>query len=337
MKRSSISNEDVAEWKTLCWAAHRAALGKRDRNQVNAFFAAFDKQICKLHHGILDGTLPTGAATRFQVFDPKPRTIHAPLFTERVLHHAVMRHVGPVLDRSLIDDTFACRVGKGAIAAVARAQHHARRYPWYAKLDVQKYFASINHAVLFRSLQGKFKDDGLLNVLYRIIDAHHASPGVGLPIGALTSQYFANFYLSRLDRFLVGNKSVRAIVRYMDDVVFWCSTKAEVQHAVNAAHEFLDSELRLRFHPNVQINRSATGLTVCSYRVLPGCIRLTRRRRHLYAAARARWERRFLAGRVSASQLQSGYAAALSIVLHADSLAWRREQLRRNPVVERLE
>lgn len=334
MKRSKVTIEAVADWQTLCWAAHRAAQGKRDRQQVEQFFADFDCQILRLREGILSGAVFVGETTEFQIFDPKPRTIHAPVFRERVLHHAVMRHVGPVLDRTLVDDTFACRIGKGSIAAVQRAQQHSRRFPWYAKIDVSKYFPSIDHARLCGLLEGKFKDRRLLRLLGAIIDAHHHVPGVGLPIGALTSQQFANFYLNSLDRFLLENPAVRGIVRYMDDTVFWCESKHEARMMVESVGEFLEDRLRLQLHPRRQINRSSHGVTVCGFRVFPGCIRLTQRRRRLYAAGRDRWEKRFAAGSISAEQLQSGYAATLGIVLHADSLTWRRQQLIRKPVLE---
>jgi len=329
MKRKKITLHDVADLKTLCLAAYRAAKGKRDRHQVASFFAEFDAEIERLQQGILEGTIPVGRTTEFQIFDPKPRRIHAPVFPERVLHHAVIGHVGPVLDRALIDDTFACRVGKGAIAAVRRARQHCQRFPWYAKIDVRQYFPSVDHEALFQLVCRKVKDDDLLHLIWRIIRAHESSPGVGLPIGALTSQHFANFYLNGHDRFLLRDPSVLGLVRYMDDTVFWCPSKETAQNMVARSREFLAARLNLRLHPRAQINRSSHGVTFCGFRVFSGSIRLTLRRRRLYAAARARWERRYAAGEISANQLQNGYAAALGIILHADSDAWRGNQLSR--------
>ena len=85
---------------------------------------------------------------RFEIRDPKPRAIFAPCFRERVLHHALMDRIGPVLDRALINDSYACRAGKGTLAATARVHEHVRRFPWYAKMDVRAYFASIRHSIL---------------------------------------------------------------------------------------------------------------------------------------------------------------------------------------------
>lgn len=331
MKRSRINLDDVANWETLRLAAYRAARGKHDRRQVQRFFAGFDREIFQLQREIVTGTVSVGDATSFQIFDPKPRIIHAPVFRERVLHHALIHHVGPVLDRVLVDDTFACRVGKGTWAAVRRAQQYSRRFSWYAKIDVRHFFASIDHTTLFGLIQRKFKNKPLLQLMRRIIGAHCSSPGIGLPIGALTSQHFANFYLHSFDRFLLNNSAVRGIVRYMDDTVFWTSSKNEAKAMVQAAREFLNDQLHLQLHPRVQINRSAQGIPVCGYRVFPSRVRLTRRRKHSYARGRVRWEGRFARGEISADELQNGYAAVLGIVLRCDSIAWRRNQLARQP------
>lgn len=264
--------------------------------------------------------MPVGDTTQFQVFDPKPRQVHAPVFQERVLHHGLMRHMGPVLDRSLIDDSFGCRLGKGAVAAVGRVQHHYRGFPWYAKIDIRQYFPRIDHVVMFGLIERQFKDEGLLRLVYRIIHAHEMTPATGLPIGALTSQHCANLHLNGLDCCLLENPMVRGIVRYMDDTVSWCETKDEAKAMVAEARCYLESHLKLRFRTDLQINRSAGGVTVCGYHVQPGAISLTRRRRRRYAAGRDRWERQYCEGTVSARQLQSGYAAVLGSVLHADSV-----------------
>lgn len=134
MKRSPLRLDTVADWHNLTAAFHRAALGKTDREEVRRFRADLTGNLTRLRAGLLDGTLELGRLHRFQIYDPKPRIIHAPCFPERVLHHALMAHVGPVLDRALIDDTYACRVGKGTLAAVQRVQHYVRRCPWYAKI-----------------------------------------------------------------------------------------------------------------------------------------------------------------------------------------------------------
>ncbi len=336
MKRSAVSIRDVADWHNLAAAFRRAAIGKGRRDEVRGFRADLDGKLARLRSEILGGTVEVGRMRCFRIRDPKPRIIHAPCFRERVLHHALIAHVGPVLDRALVDDTFACRLGKGALAAVQRAQAHSRRFTWYAKIDIRAYFASIDHQALLALLERRFKDAGLLRLLWRIVDAHHTEPGKGLPIGALTSQNFANYYLSGLDRLLLENCPVRGLVRYMDDLVWWGDERAAVRSALGQARVYTKERLFLDIKTPVQIGRSNSGLSLCGYRILPGRLLLSRRRKRRYAGCRQQWEDAYLAGLIDGRTLQAGYATAQAITAHADAAVWRREQLRRRPLAQSL-
>jgi hypothetical protein len=322
LKRTAITLADVADLHHLAEAAFRACRGKRNRPEVRTFLSRLDQELPMLRREILDGSIRLGQGLHFRIRDPKPRHIFAPCFRERVLHHALMAHVGPVLERALVDDSFACRTGKGTLA-VNRTQHHVRRFPWYAKMDVRAYFASVDHEILERRLGRVLKGAGLLELIHRIIAAHQDSPGKGLPIGALTSQCFANFYLDPLDRFLLESCRVRGLVRYMDDFVFWTGTRAEAARVAAAAASFLELNLSLTAKAPIQINRSERGVTICGFRVLPGAIRLSQRRRRRYLDALRRCEADFAAGRVDAPQLQRAYDSAHAITAHAEARAWR--------------
>ena len=106
MKRSHIDLDTIADWHNLAAAFHRAALGKGDRDEVRHFRADLPGELARLRTGLLDGSVEVGRMRQFRIHDPKPRIIHAPCFPERVLHHALMAHVGPVLDRALVEDTY---------------------------------------------------------------------------------------------------------------------------------------------------------------------------------------------------------------------------------------
>jgi retron-type reverse transcriptase len=336
MRRSGVGLEAVTDWHNLAQAFYLAAQGKRQQPDVCKFRQHLHIELASLQNDVLLGTYRPGPMSSFQIYDPKPRMIHAPVFRDRVLHHALMRHVGPVLDRSLVYDTYACRKGKGTLAAVQRCQQQMRRFPWYVKSDIRAYFASIDHLRLKRMLRQRLKNSGLLGLIDDIIDSYHTVPGKGLPIGALTSQHFANFYLSGLDRFLLERCRVGAMVRYMDDTLWWCKSRESVHRVLAEAQEFVSETLALQIKPTVQINRSAQGVTFCGYRVFPGSLRLSRRRRQRYAACRQQWEKAYLSGDISGAELQSGYASALAITAHADAAGWRRQQLQRYPLHEDL-
>ncbi|MEO1616729.1 MAG: reverse transcriptase domain-containing protein, partial [Planctomycetota bacterium] len=296
VKRSKASLEDVVDWCNLVQAASRAGKGKRDRIAVRRFFSNFDFEINRLRDTVLSGNVRLGEFRRFLVHDPKPREICAPAFRERVLHHALINVIGPTLDRVLIDDTYACRIGKGSLAAVKRVQHHARRYSWFGKLDVRKFFGSVLHSTLAEPIERRIKDQRLLDLIWQVIDCYHETPGRGLPIGTLTSQNFANFYLSGFDHWLAGQTEVRGTVRYMDDVVRWCDCGHDAREIADRATQYLDHKLSLAVRDPIVINRSNHGVTYCGYRVFPGTIKLTQRRKRRYQHLRAECEYDFRRG-----------------------------------------
>lgn len=330
-RRSPLSLDDVASFDTLASAFWRAARAARHGPEATRFAARLDDELARLHDDILTGRAPDGRWTCFSIHDPKPRRILAPCFRDRVMHHALMAHMGPVLDRALIDDTFACRVGKGTLAAVFRAQHHLRRHPWFVKIDIRAYFASVDHGVLLGVLARRFKNPALLALCARILATTPDGPGRGLPIGALTSQHFANTYLDALDRFLLETLGVCGMVRYMDDVVWWCASREDARATLAEAQTFLARERALEVKPDARLGRSVQGCNFLGFRVLPGALRLSLRRRRLYAAARRRWEQRYEARLIDSATLQASYAAVQATIAHADAAAWRRAELARRP------
>ena len=331
-KRVRVRLDDIADLANLSWAFWRAARGKRHRRDVREFAANIDRELARLGHEIRHRSVTLGRFRRFVIHDPKRRTIHAPVFRERVLHHALIRYVGPILDRTLVDDTYACREGRGAHAAIRRAQQHVRRFPWYVKIDVRRYFDSVRHDLLFRQLERRIRGGGL-ELCRRVVTSYEESSGRGLPIGALCSQHFANAFLAPLDRYLLEHIGVRGMGRYMDDVVWWHETKGECLESRRDVAAFLGKELDLGLKHAV-VQRSSRGLAFCGVRVSRDAVRLSRRRRRRYIDGRSRWERAWRRGEIDSSQLQRGYDSVLAITAHTDSTAWRREELRRRPAVD---
>lgn len=331
MKRIAITLEEIATYDNLAHAAYLAARGKRLRPEVHEFFQDFDRQLDRLGQAIRSERMPCGRFRRFTIRDPKPRIIHAACFVDRILHHAIMRHAGPVLERALTPTTFACRQGMGNHAAVLQVQHHLRRFPWYVKIDIQHYFDCIDHACLYALLQRRFKGQAFLALLWRIIHGFAVTPGKGLPIGALTSQYFANEYLAGLDRYLLETLAVNAHVRYMDDIIWWCDSRATARATLQQVHAYVTTERLLTVKPATQINRSDHGVSFCGYRITPGQLRLSRRRRRRYQQLRQHWEMAYHAELIDARTLQRAYDAVHAITLPASSRGWRQHTLQRHP------
>lgn len=333
-KRSPVGIAEVADYSNLTHAFWRAARGHRDRREVVRFAADLERELTRLGDDLRDGRVPEGRWTALRVYDPKPRDILAPCFRDRVLHHALMAKMGPLIERSLVDDTWACRVGRGTHGAVRRAQQHLWRFPWCVKGDMRAYFASVDHGVLRAILRRRFKHPALLACCDAILASAPGTPGRGLPIGALTSQWFANLYLDGFDRYLLEQLRVQGMVRYMDDVLWWCPSRDAAQETLSAARAWLQRERGLELKPDARVVPAAQGVAFLGFRVRRGCLRLSARRMQRYRDARARWERRYARGELSDRALQAGYAAALAVTHGADARGWRRAQLRCRPTLD---
>jgi len=327
MKRIRISLEKIAEQANLTCALHKAARGKRHRDQVNRFLQQAGKNLNQLACDILEGRMPYGDFRSFIIHDPKKRTIHAACFEDRVFHHAVMNLAGPVLERTMLPTSFACRPGLGVHRAANAVQQHIRRFNWYGKIDIDSYFARIDHGILSAILMRRFKGEAFEAQLQRILVCYHTESGKGLPIGSLTSQYFANYYLDGLDRLLTAMPEVHAHVRYMDDIVWWCDDRKQIKVVLQRVQDWLDVQRQLMVKPAWQIQRSQQGILFCGYRILPGVMRMSLRRKRRYQRRRRYWEQQYLHGSITPVQLQTAYAAVHAVTHGTDSTGWRKRNL----------
>jgi RNA-directed DNA polymerase len=322
MRRTANLFEQICTLENLRAAYEKAAQGKRDQPVVREFGRALNSRLSEMLVTIGNGSIALGRFHQFVIRDPKERVITAPSFEERVLHHAVMNIVEPVFDRWLIDDTFACRKGKGREAAVLRAASFSKRFGWFLKLDIRKYFDSISHHTLQNVLRRRFKDEQLLELLSRIIHSFRGSIGVGLPIGSLTSQHFANFYLGWFDRFVKESLRVRGYVRYMDDMVLWHDDPSALKRIQSQSEEFLDETLSLRVKPIV-LQRTRVGMDFLGCRIWPTHVCLSRR-------SKRRWQRRVSVLQraqrlhlISEQDLQTRLEAATAFAKGAGAKSWR--------------
>lgn len=309
--------ERIIEIENLRRAMEAAAKGKRDRPAVARFLNNADKELARLHEELQSGRYIPLPYRCFRIYDPKPRTISCADFRDRVVHHAVCDVIGPLIERRFIFDSWACRKGKGTHRATARAQQLARRFTYFLKLDVASFFDSVDHEILIALLARQFREPRLLALIETIVRVPLAGapPGKGLPIGNLTSQWFANLYLDGADHLVKERLRVPGYVRYMDDMVLFADSKAVLWAAHDAVAAFLADERRL------SLRASATRLAPCTegvpflgMRIFPGTWRL-QRRRFLRTRRRMRGkERSCLEGRLSAEQLARSAAAAQGIV-----------------------
>lgn len=268
----------IVSLENLHEAFLRAAKGKSAKLAVKEFRTRLDGNLIEMIRQLADGSFRFGRYHFFTVFDPKRRTICAASFPERVAFHAMMRICHPVFDDFQIYDSYASRIGKGTYKALERAQQFAGRYQWFAKLDICKYFDSIDHEVMLRQLCRLFKDPQLLIFFRDLLDSYETAHGKGLPIGNLTSQYFANHYLAVADHYMKEQVRVPAMVRYMDDVLIFSHDKDKLLDDMSAFRKYVETELKLDIHKPV-INRTRFGIPFLGYVVYGKELRLNHRSR----------------------------------------------------------
>ena len=322
MRRASHLFDSIACVENIKLAFYKAARGKRHKTVVQRFASRLDQNATSLVRDILNHRLTLGSYHQFVIRDPKERIITAPCFRERVLHHAIMNVCEPVFDSWQIFDSYACRRGKGREAAIRRAQRFSKRFEYCLKLDVRKYFDSIDHGVLICLLSERIKDQKLMRLLASLIQSFRVEIGCGLPIGSLTSQHFANFYLGCLDRFIKERLGVRGYVRYMDDMIVWTDCPGSLRGTHQASSTFVENELHLKFKPS-QIRPTTLGVSFLGCRVWPTHVSLNRH-------SKRRWSRqiRLLArcdrlGLMTEQELQNRLTSLTSFSRSAGAKSWQ--------------
>jgi hypothetical protein len=280
MKRHGHLFERICSFENLTAAAARAARGKKAKPGVALFLQDIEDRVIELETSLKDKTYQPKPYRVFEICDPKERMICAADFRDRVVHHALCNELEPLFERSYIHDTYACRPAKGTHAAVTRTQHFLRRFPYYLKLDIHKFFDSVDHAILTSLIERKVKDPDAMWLTKEIID--HQVPwtprGKGLPIGNLTSQHFANDYLSGLDHFVKEHLQVSGYLRYMDDMVLFDRQKEKLWNAAERLERYLAEQLALRIKEGtVVLAPSLQGLSFLGFRIFPGVIRIQRK------------------------------------------------------------
>ena len=276
MKRTGNLIERICDIDNLFLAFYKAKKGKSAKKSVIQFEAHLDDNLMKIKAELLSGKPYFGEYNFFKIYDPKERLICSTSFRERVMHHAVLNICHEYFERHLIYHTYATRPGKGVDEAVSFARKAIRKYHYAVKMDVKKYYDSINHSILKERLSRLFKDRCLLSVLSALIDSFSTETGYGLPKGTLTSQYFANYYLSGYDHMVLEHKLAPVYLRYMDDMLMFTNSKEDAVKAESITRSYLYSNLGLTLNPSV-ITPTACGISFLGFRLYPHAIFLARK------------------------------------------------------------
>ncbi len=295
MKRFGGLFDQVSSTENLWRAWREFRRGKRGRPSVRAFELDAERQILRLHRELPAGQYLPGEYRLAGITEPKRRLIAAAPVLDRVVHHAVHRVLALLLDRGLIDTTFACLPGRGSHRAVLAFVRGLRRYRFVLCLDMRHYFLAIDRPILLDLMARRLKDRALLELLETIagsgagiyrrrgvadflgLDPGFPPPGCGLPIGNLTSQWWGNHYLSGFDHFVKRDLKIPHYQRYMDDAALFSDSRSELLDAREAAGDWLARHRRLALKdPRAEPRSTRRSFTYLGYRVSPAGIRPTR-------------------------------------------------------------
>jgi len=328
MKRAGNLMAGIADRDNLLLAFWKAQKGKRAQRETIRFRENLEAELARLRSALLEGPLGLGPYRSFTVHDPKERVICAGPFADRVLHHAVMNVCHASFEAYQVYDSYACRVGKGTHKAVERTREFAQSHRYFLKLDIRRYFDSIDQEILKGQVRRRFKDRRLLEILHAIIGSYETAPGKGLPIGNLTSQYFANHYLGALDHFVKETLRCLAYVRYMDDFVLWHDGRGQLKTWRGEVGAYLEETLRLAIKPDC-LNRCDAGMTFLGYRVFPASVTLARRSRVRFRRKLTAAHEKYLSGEWTEAEAARHVEPLIAFVRHGQCEGMRQRILAR--------
>ena len=277
MKRNDYLFDKICSMENLRLADFKARKGKKHNRGVQLFDRDPEGNLQRLRALLLSGQYKTSRYSFFTVHDPKERTIaRLPYYPDRIVHHAIMNVIEPIITKMYTADTYACIKGRGSHLARHRIMEAMRKDPegttYCLKLDIRKYYPSIDHEILKGILRRKFKDVRLLGLLDEIIDSAE-----GLPIGNYLSQTLANVFLAHFDHYVKEVLRVKYYYRYVDDIVILGADKAELRRIFYAIRERLAAQ-KLRVKDNWQIFPvEARGLDFLGFVFRHGYVRLRKR------------------------------------------------------------
>jgi len=332
MKRHGYLFGKVCDYFHLYHAFLRAFRGSGKTDEACRFCFHLENELLLLKDAIKEGTYEPATYRYFKIYDPKERVISVASFRDRVVHHAVVGILEPLFEPAFIYDSYATRKGKGSHRAVIRAQTFLKKHPYYLKMDIDKYFDSIDHQILLNLIHRKVKDNSVLTLLMRIIKNSDISRGLaqgkGLPIGNLTSQFFANVYLNPLDHFLKDTLGEKAYVRYMDDMVIFSDSRDHLKIVLKKIDDFLTDHLKLKLKERATlINTGLHGLPFLGYRVFPNLIRVKRENLKRIGKRLLKRLDKCHSGVITEEELAMSVRSWFEFVGFADSLSLRQASL----------
>jgi hypothetical protein len=245
-------------------ALENSQRGKKKQKQVIEFNKNREFNLEQIRQSVIDGTFHTSNYKSMTVYEPKKRIIYKlPYAPDRIVQHATMNILRPILSRKFIADSYACIEGRGQIKAVQKTTALVRKYKYCLKCDIRKFYPSINHDILYRMLADIISDRKFLHIVKDIVYSFEGKTNA--PIGNYTSQWFGNLYLTHLDWFVKQVLHIRGYVRYCDDFILFHDDKKFLHKCRIKIEKFINKKLLLKYS-KAMVFATRQGVDFCGYR-----------------------------------------------------------------------
>lgn len=272
VKRYGNLWQNVTTKENIRLSYEQAKVGKGKKHNVRKFNKNLDANLERIRQSLIDKTFTTAKYNTKTVFEPKRRTIYIlPFDPDRIVQHAVMNILIPIWDKMFIEESYACRDGKGMHKGSLKTMEYVRGNKYCLKCDISKFYPSINHAILKEIIRRKIKDPDILWLLDDIIDSYPG--GTNTPIGNFTSQWFGNLYLNELDTFVKQKLGIKCYLRYCDDFCLFHNDKKVLNAAADEIRRFVGERLQLRLS-KCDLFPVSRGVDFLGYRHFPEYILL---------------------------------------------------------------
>lgn len=253
MKRFDNLFDEICSIENLRLADKKARKGKKNKAEIAKFDRNREENLLKLREALLNGTYKTSKYHIFKIYEPKERIIYKlPYYPDRIVHHAIMNVLEPIWVNQFPPNTYSCIKDRGILAVRNDLSKALAKYPsktkYCLKMDITKFYPSIDHEILKKVVRYKIKDERLLELLDEIIDS---APGV--PIGNYLSQFFANLYLVKFDYWLIEAMRQKFYYRYADDIVILGDSKEFLHTLRIKIQDYLWENFKLKTKSNWQI------------------------------------------------------------------------------------
>ncbi len=337
-KQAEITTFDqICTYDNIRLAYERARKRKTKKTYVIEFEQNLDQNIRELQKELITETYFPKPLKIFIIREPKTRKISKSEFRDRVIHHAICNIIEEKFDKAFIHDSYANRIGKGTLKAIKRFDEFKRKVSknntidcYFLKADIKHYFETVNHNILIKILEDKIKDEKTIRLIKIILSNHKSEhEGKGMPLGNLTSQFFANVYLDKLDQYVKHELKIKYYIRYVDDFIILDHSIDILQEYKRKINHFLNEELKLELHPDkskiLPIERGANFL---GFRIFNHHRLIRRKNLKKFQRKYSKIKTAHKKGLVSREKIIEKFEGWLTYINHADTYKYRRHLAR---------